>query len=1649
MTYPAQFDPAVIAAVRPGMNASLVELNVQMTRFLVAPETQQDALAAAHGELRRLLGVLKMIRLDGVAVFCAELDTVFTELAANPGVVSALHHDVLEHALAALNRYIEDLLQGADNATLRLFPQYQELQQLRGMDIAFELDLFFPNLNVPLPDKVLNIAQSGAGEAGLKAARTQYQQGLLRFLREGSAAAVQAMQQALDMALSATPPDVSRAFWWVSHGLLDCIQSNSLPAELNARKLLGRIDQQMRAAAAGDPADTQLLMNEMLYLIGHSENVSATVNAIRKTYALARYFPDTASLSPAELAQRLEIMREQLRSAQEHWELCVQGDQSGCQKFVVATQLLAQQSEKLDQSELHTATQQLVEFSQYATQPEQVRLLAIDMAMALLLLDSGINHYQHLEEDFQEQVLLLSGRMRATLAEQPVQPVGQLVQSYYQMNQEELLVLSSNEMLVNLRQAEQVLNDFFNDTNKRAELKGLPRLLGQIHGGLTVLSLQHAAELCMAIQAVTTLLDQTEQAAGSAQSTLLATALSALENYLQRLPHGHRNDVADLQSALAELEKLHAAPVQADVAQAQQPSVAVQSAPVEDQELLDVFLEEAGEVLETMQRDLAGCTAHPEILEPLITIRRGFHTLKGSGYMVGLNELAGVALVIERALNKWLQDGRPASPALLGFIEQAVKRFGDWVTALTNQGGVAVEAADLIATAEQIEQGLDPDIAAQIKLTEAAPAPANTGREMVRIGDISLPATLFKIASEEITQHATALQQQLAALRVAKPPVIQYNFMRAAHTLAGVNRTMGFAAVVNLASALETWLQARIEQTFTLSDEQTQLLMQAVAALDGMVRSICEQKMPTDSNDLVGELVADKDKLGTPEPPAVQPVAVAVQSAPAVATPAARMEKTGASPARPQVRDDVDEQLLPVFIEEADELCPGIGAGLRAWREQPADEQHALALKRLLHTLKGSSRMAGAMRIGELAHSMEDRVLSTAQQQEAGYWDALEGEFDRVNVLLEELRSGKTSEPEPESEEQQQQREPEPEPVKRRASDYAAPQHQEGRRAQDVVNMLRVRSDVVDRLVNEASEISVARSRMEAELRAFKDGLLELTDSVIRLRKQLREVEIQAESQIQARVSSFKDSAEQFDPLEFDRFTRLQELTRFMNESVHDVQTVQHTLLKNIDETSAAMSAQARLNRELQQGLMNVRMVPFNSISDRLYRIMRQTSKELGKRANLELLGVTVEMDRSVLEKMTAPFEHLLRNAIVHGLESEAARVQSGKNPTGDIRLSLRQDSNEVVFELTDDGGGLDFPVLRKIAISKGLLQENQNPSDEQLTQLIFASGVSTASEVTEVAGRGVGMDVVKSEIAALGGRIEVSSQRGLGTKFTIHLPLTLAVTQTLMVRSGDTIYAIPSVMVAQVRQVKTEELTALYEAHQVMWQEQAYPLFYLPHLLGDIDRISENLPRNSLLLVKSGQQRIALHVDEFLGNQEVVVKNIGPQLSRLPGVAGATVMGNGKVVLILNPAQFAQRISVASGEVKPASTELLHSSPLVMVVDDSLTVRKITTRLLVRAGYQVETAKDGVDALEQLSEISPAVMLLDVEMPRMDGFELTKRLRQDSKTRHIPIIMITSRTADKHRDYALQLGVNVYLGKPFQEEELLQQITQLIEAQQ
>jgi chemosensory pili system protein ChpA (sensor histidine kinase/response regulator) len=514
-----------------------------------------------------------------------------------------------------------------------------------------------------------------------------------------------------------------------------------------------------------------------------------------------------------------------------------------------------------------------------------------------------------------------------------------------------------------------------------------------------------------------------------------------------------------------------------------------------------------------------------------------------------------------------------------------------------------------------------------------------------------------------------------------------------------------------------------------------------------------------------------------------------------------------------------------------------------------------------------------------------------------------------------------------------------------------------------------------------------------------------------------------------------------------DRYTRFQELTRFLAESVNDVATLQRSLQRTLQSTEDELAAQARLTRELQDDLLRTRMVEFESAADRLYRTVRQAGKDSGKPVRLDIVGGAIELDRGVLERLIGPFEHLLRNSVAHGIEAAERRAAAGKDRTGTITINVTHEGNEVGVDVRDDGAGLDLARIRERAVARGLIAADAVLGDAELANLIFRPGFSTAEAVTELSGRGVGLDVVLAEVNAMGGRIETASTPGQGSSFRLLVPLTTAVTQVVMLRCGEVTVAVPSTLVEVVKRVPAGEIDACYASGSFAFGEQRLPFYWLAALLQSGSRGVAGGRTQPVVVVRSAAQRVALHVDEVLGNQEVVVKNLGPQLSRLPGLAGITLLPSGAVSLIYNPVALValygdaarQRMRTASpADPAPQATAPAPLAPLVLVVDDSLTVRKVTQRLLLREGYRVTLAKDGMDALERLAEERPVVMLSDIEMPRMDGFDLLRNVRADPRLAGLPVIMITSRIAQKHRDHAADLGADHYLGKPFAEEELL-----------
>ncbi len=992
--------------------------------------------------------------------------------------------------------------------------------------------------------------------------------------------------------------------------------------------------------------------------------------------------------------------------------------------------------------------------------------------------------------------------------------------------------------------------------------------------------------------------------------------------------------------------------------------------------------------------------------------------------------------------------------------------------------------------------------------------------ETLRIG-IPLYNVYLNEADEWSRRLVTCLQEWSLELHQPLPDTA----VALAHSLAGSSATVGFTALSELSRVLEHALQ-HVQLQSGGTEEQAQAFMAAADDIRRLLhqfaagflkepsqevleqlRQILETEVdntlsPPEEDD---ELPLERDETGQelssethtePEPgdqaaPESAPLVVqAGHVAPALSAVVhdrdhdqdvdnaiARAIAMGSD-----LDDDIDAidvidpDLFPIFEEEAAELLPQLGGALRQWASRPDNLGARSEVLRALHTLKGSSRLAGAMRLGEMAHRLEsaieqldvETVSSDQIEPLQGSFDGLQANFEALRAIGQSPADAVISMPvesvHPASQvpaataasglETRAEAGPRPSTP---AVRLPAPSQMAPLRAA-ASQSVRVRAQLLDRLVNQAGEVMISRSRLDVRLGQFRSSLTDLSGNLDRLRQQLRDIEVQAESQMQSRLALSKDSAAGFDPLEFDRFTRVQELTRMMAESVNDVATVQRNLQRAMEGAEDDLIAQGRQARELQRDLLRTRMVEFEGISERLYAVVRQASKETGKQIKLDITGGSIEMDRGVLDRMTPAFEHLLRNCVGHGIEDPQVRTAAGKPASGTITIDLHHEGNDVSVEFRDDGAGLNLPRIREKALAQGIVSADVELSDADAANLIFMPGFSTASEVTGLSGRGIGMDVVRAEINALGGRIETTTEAGKGAAFRMVLPLTTAVTQVVMLRAGDLAVGVPASVVEIVRRTSAADLDEAYRTGTFDDGTEKLPFFWSGALLQASARSYEPGGKTRPVVVfRSASQRIAMHVDEVLGNQEVVVKNLGPQLSRLPGLAGMSVLASGAVVLIYNPVALATvygdlvraanvgltpvQESAGSGAGKSVvSAQLAGPSlvPLVLVVDDSITVRRVTQRLLQREGYRVALAADGLQALERLQEERPTVVLSDIEMPRMDGFDLARNIRADGALRDLPIIMITSRIAEKHREHAMELGVNHYLGKPYSDEELL-----------
>lgn len=817
--------------------------------------------------------------------------------------------------------------------------------------------------------------------------------------------------------------------------------------------------------------------------------------------------------------------------------------------------------------------------------------------------------------------------------------------------------------------------------------------------------------------------------------------------------------------------------------------------------------------------------------------------------------------------------------------------------------------------------------------------------------------------------------------------------------------------------------------------------------------------------------------------------------------------------------EDFDADILEVFVEECDELFEELDEDIHSW-EANQDLGAVEGMKRALHTMKGGARLSGMTVLGDLIHDYESFILeldlsSADESTFAKVHDYQDRIYKGVGALKHFLGSGETqAQPDAsaaenivgESSSTDATSSSAPDGALDIASSSAETSDNTGESTSDSTDsnnilpfvgkpkddtqtspeapqtavaagggaaavakksgpqeVVRINSDLLEELVNLAGETSISRSRLEEQVTEFRNSLDEVDSTIERLQEQLRRLDIETEAQVLFRQEQMAVHEESFDPLEMDRYSHLQQLSRSLMESASDLYDLRSDLSDKVKDAETTLLQQSRINTVLQEGLMRSRMVPFSRLVPRLRRIVRQVASELGKKVSFELDNVEGELDRNVLERMVPPFEHMLRNAVDHGIESPEERVEKGKPETGRIILTLGREGGNVIIRLADDGRGVDLQRVRNKAIERGLMDADANLSDLDVMQFILHAGFSTAESVTQISGRGVGMDVVNAEIKQLGGDVTINSEWGKGTEFVVHLPFTLSVNRALMVEVGKDQYAIPLNTIEGIVRVSPFELDHYYNHPDTEFEyaNDKFKVRYLGGLLhgGRKANLEGHILPLPVILVRSAQHTMALQVDSLMGSREIVVKSLGAQFSSVQGLSGATIMGDGSVVLILDPhALVRQEIAKADllvGATTKAQLELASDTaisnepetvPTVMVVDDSVTVRKVMTRFLEREGYNVITAKDGVDALGLLQDELPDLMLLDIEMPRMDGFEVAKNVRGSQRMKHLPIIMITSRTGDKHRDHALSLGVNQYMGKPYQEDALLESIKELTE---
>lgn len=1054
-----------------------------------------------------------------------------------------------------------------------------------------------------------------------------------------------------------------------------------------------------------------------------------------------------------------------------------------------------------------------------------------------------------------------------------------------------------------------------------------------------------------------------------------------------------------------------------------------------DPQLINNFLAQGMDILLDAESLLQRWQQHPGERQELSALLDELTTLGEGAHLADLHpvdELCEALLDLYGAVE---ESSLAVSEAFFHEAQSAHEALINMLDELAAGQEVSPQPERIRALRGLLDESLDPsamglirsDGSRTLSIRELGSATAELEQTATQVElDDEIVSIFLEEAVDILESAGQALQRWLSDPDNAAPLL---SLQRDLHTLKGGARMAEVEPVGELAHELEGLYEGLVDRRYAYSEALAHLLQHSHDRLAQLLDQLQNQRPLGDP----GEVIEAIREFRQGNASAVETV----------------------EPARSEDSPGHDPELLEIFLEEGFDIIENSGAALVRWQAEPSSRQEVETLLRDLHTLKGGARMVEIAPIGDLAHELEflyEGLSAGVLQPTAALFGLLQSSHDRLAQMLDATRAGQPLPPADQLiDEIKNFSHPVAPETPAPVLVPATPKTETPALQPDAgADMVKVSAELLDDLVNLAGETSIFRGRIEQQVNDARVTLSEMETTIERMRDQLRRLDTETQGRILSRqqVDAERLGYEEFDPLEMDRHSQLQQLSRALFESASDLLDLKETLDRRNQDAENLLQQQGRINTELQEGLMRTRMVPFERMLPRLKRIVRQVSSELGKDVEFIVGNAEGEMDRNVLERMAAPLEHMLRNAVDHGLESAEVRIAAGKPAQGRITLDLSREGGDIIFDIRDDGAGVPLDAVRSKAIKRGLLAPDSDISDRDVLQFILQPGFSTAEKITQISGRGVGMDVVHEEVRQLGGSMSIDSVPGQGVHFRIRLPFTVSVNRALMVQCFDDQYAIPLNTIDGIVRVLPNELEGHYRLDPPTYKYagQDYELCYLGELLKTSQRpklLGQSLPL-PVLLVQCNERHIAVQVDSMAGTREIVVKSLGPQFAAVQGLSGATILGDGRVVLILDllapiramQARLPQQPVTQDEEVEP------HKPLLVLVVDDSVTVRKVTSRLLERHGMNVLTAKDGVDAMLLLEEHMPDLMLLDIEMPRMDGFEVATQVRADERLQHLPIIMITSRTGQKHRDRAMAIGVNDYLGKPYQESVLLESIT-------